>query len=835
MIKLVFKSQLSLTFLLFFCCLGSVFAQTPSSKDKYRLTGIIRDNVTGQPLEGVGIYCDFLKKGAQSNATGYFYLDMPPGTYSIYFTIIGYKPKDVTVSMRSSKEITVTMEQTEKELEEVVVRAEKADANVSRPQMGVERLSIKTIKQIPTLMGEADVIRSLMLLPGVVTVGEGATGFNVRGGNVDQNLVLLDGVPIFNTSHLFGFFTAFNADAVQDVSLFKGGVPANFGGRASSVLDVRLKNGDFNKFSMQGGVGPVASRVQVEMPLWKGHTSLIMAGRGSFSDFYLRYFPGSNLKQSQANFYDVNAKLTHKIGDKHLISVGGYQSYDYFRFSSDTAFFSTTGYVNASYNAKFSNKLSNSLTGYIAKYDYGSTSLDPQYGYRWNPGITYENIKEQLTYETEKLKLDAGGERTAYLLAAGNLEPTTDSSIINPFRMPAERSIEYGAFLNGEYKISPKVTLAAGLRYADFSIVGPNKQFVYESGQPRDLLTLRDSVIYTKGQRVSSYRGLEPRLSLNLKLNSTSSIKLSYNRMRQFLHLLSNTTAISPIDLWKNSNQYIPPQVADQYAAGFFKNFYDNAIESSVEVYYKNLPSLVDFRDGAQLFLNRNIETELVTGRGYAYGAEFSLKKSRGLWTGWVSYTYARTFRIVEATADQEAVNFGNVFPASFDIPNSVKVVATRKLGPRVSFNTTFTYNTGRPITFPNARYKIYAFSELYDALKTEKKIPANNEEYNLLRPDQQAQQIYFYHDGYSTPSFSNRNAERIPDYHRLDVSLNIDGKQAKKWKNNFNIAVYNLYGRRNAYSIFFRSTTGRRNQAKTYRLSVLGSAIPSLTYNFKF
>lgn len=818
-----------------------------SQKNKYYiLSGIVRDIETNAFLEGANVLFSGLSIGAKTDSLGKFSLTLPARTYQIVIRSLGYKFKIEKVELVQNVQLNIALLRAEQLLDEVVITTEKADANVNRVMMGVEKMSAKTLKQMPNLMGESDVIRSIMLLPGVSTVGEGASGFNVRGGNVDQNLVLLDGVPLFNTSHLFGFFTGFNADMVQDLSLYKGGIPARFGGRASSVLDIRVKEGNFDKWGLEGGVGPISSRMLIEGPIVKGKTSLILGARGSISDFYLKYFPNPNLDKSNADFYDVNFKLTHRFGSNQRISLAGYMSNDGFKFASDTLYFWNTKTLSFKHNALFAGRISHNFTAFLSDYSYGIEGRKSSLEFMWKPTIIQKSIKEDLSVElSNKNRLDFGFEFSHFKNDAGSFVPNSVNSGIEKLPMSQEYSRELSAYVGHSLKLNPRFSLDYGIRYASYSLLGPYDLARYKPGIPRAFNTIADFKFYETGDVVCTYGGFEPRVSLAFGLDSSLSIKLGFNRMQQFRHLLSNTMAISPVDIWKNSNPYLPQQIADQVSIGIFKNFTNdhNAVfETSVELYYKDLKNVIDYVDGATLYLNPTIETELLIGKGKAYGAEIFLKKARGMrLTGWVSYTYARTFRQATEDVNQTAANFGLQFPANFDTPHNFKFVINNRLTNRISFNANFIYTTGRPITYPNARYKVYAFNDLFDygyasgifprpgLTPTVYKYGGSNNTYLV------GSTIQPLLDGYSSPSFTLRNEERIPFYMRLDVGFTVDAKPSKKWQGSWNFSIYNLLSRQNIYSIFFRSSTGLINQARTYQLSILGAAIPSITYNFKF
>ncbi len=829
-------------------CLSTtlLYNETYAQKKSFLLSGTVKDAETNAPLENANILFSGLTFGTQTDSTGKFSIFIPATSYQIVIRMLGFKIKIERFTLNKNTEFEFLLDKTAKILDEVVITAEKADANVNRTMMGVEKISGKTMKKLPTLMGEADVIRSIMLLPGVTTVGEGASGFNVRGGNVDQNLVLLDGIPLFNTSHLFGFFTGFNADMVQDVSLFKGGIPSMYGGRASSVLDVRLKEGNFDKWSAQGGIGPISSRLLLEGPIFKGKTSVIVGARASLSDFYLRYFNNPSLKNSNANFYDINAKITHRFGNNQRISLAAYTSDDAFKFAQDTSYYWNTHNISLKHNALLGSKLSHNFTAFMSKYKYGNKGYKPQFEYNWQPSITQQSIREDLSYElSNKSRIDFGGDFSIYRNDAGSLLPNSAQSIIDPFAMPVQHSREMSVYAGHSLNLSKNLSLDYGLRYVFYQLVGPDDIYSYQLGKPREIETITDTLSYKKGSVIQSYGGFEPRFSLAFKVDSSLSIKIGFNRMQQFMHLLSNTMAISPADIWKNSNAQLPQQIADQFSIGVFKNFnnaQNNTFETSVEVYYKNLKNVIDYVDGAALYLNQTVETQLLVGKGYAYGAEFFIKKSRGKkLTGWLSYTYSRTFRQIEANENQIGANFGLKFPANFDSPHNIKFVLNNRWTKRITFNANFTYNTGRPITYPNGRYKIYAFSDVYDYMVKnglnpraglDRKTYTYNGQIFVLLDNATIQEIL---DGYASPSFTLRNAERIPDYFRLDLGLTLDPKENSKSNSSWNFSIYNILNRQNVYSIYFKSSTGLRNLARTYKLSVLGAAIPSLTYNFKF
>lgn len=804
------------------------------------------DAQTGENLAGTAIYFSGVSLVAISDSLGQFSITLPANKYAYGVRRVGYKFQYGKIDLSTSQEITFQLEESTKLLDEVIISTERSDQSLKRAISGVERMSSKTLRRMPTLMGEVDVVRSILALPGVSTIGEGASGFNVRGGNVDQNLVLLDGVPLYNTSHLFGFFTSFNSNLVSDLSLYKGGIPSTFGGRSSSVLNVRLKEGDFEKWNKHIGLGPLSSQITLDGPLKTNKTSILLGARSSLSDFYLGFFPGKDIAKSKANFYDFNLKLSQQINQKNKIALGYYQSGDLFRFGIDTSYFWNTKSINLKFNSLINAKLSNSFIAFYSDYEYGIKGTKANLEFEWNPRIKQQSVKDILTYEASKNhSYEIGLEINLYENNQGSFHPTTENSIIQNFNMPIERAKDAAIFLNSNYHLGDRVNLTLGFRYSVFGNYGEAVKLKYAENSPRTPYSVIDTLNYTKGKLIQSYGGFEPRLSISYQLTEYSSFKLGYNRVRQYMHLLSNTMAISPVDIWKFSDSYVKPQVVDQYSAGIFKNWdlvSRGSFESSIETYYKAYQNIIDYIDGANLYLNPSVETELLNARGRSYGLEFMLKKSRGLrTTGWVSYAYSRSFRQSITNQEQLGANFGKEFPSNFDIPHSIKFVWNYRLNRRFSFNANFNYSSGRPITFPNGRYKIYAFNEVYHYAYANGIFPREGlvpktysyrgREYTFLEIADIAPVL----DGYSTPSFTLRNQERIPFYMRLDVGITIEPKGGNKKEQSWNFSIYNLLSRANVYSIFFRSSTGTINQARAFELSVLGAAIPSITYHIKF
>lgn len=767
------------------------------SKELYVFNGYVNDANTGNPIPGATLFIEELKKGASTNQSGFFTFTISPGEYTISINSVGYLPEKRSVKITSKQTITFELFEKSIQLSEVTITESRPDQNVSGNEMGKNTFNIKTLKSIPPFLGEVDVFRSIILLPGVSTVGEGASGFNVRGGSVDQNLILLDEAPIFNPSHLFGFFSAFSSETIKDATLFRGGIPAQFGGRISSILDVNLKEGNMKTFHGQGGVGLVSSRLALEGPIIKDKTSFILSGRASYSDWILKSIKNEDLRNSSAAFYDINGKLTHRINEKNSISLTGYLSDDSFKFASDT----TYGWGNKSATLQwfhnFNKKFFGNFTAILSQYQYEVLGRKPGNGFNLSSGINYKAFKGDFVYLADsKNKIDFGFSTSSYLFKPASLSPDTEESQILPINLENEQSLESGLYISNEYSVTKNFSIIYGLRYSLFHNLGPGNAIEYHEGLPKAFDTVKDTAIFASNKIIKNFQGFEPRFSFRWSLTPSSSLKGGYNRMNQYIHLISNTTAVTPLDIWQTSNLNIQPMTGDQFSLGYFRNFNENTIETSAEIYYKKIYNLIDYKEGAELLLNEHIETELVTGEGRAYGIELLVKKTLGRLTGWASYTFSRSERIVNNDFPEEKINNGNYYPSNFDKPHDLTLVGNIEFSKRISLSANFTYSTGRPITYPTSKY---------------------------------------YVDDVLVVKYSERNQYRIPDYHRLDLSLTIEGnhKKNKKWHGNYNFSLYNVYSRRNAYSVFFRSDDTRNPQA--FKLSVLGSMFPSIGYNFKF
>lgn len=760
------------------------------------LSGYIKNAKTGEALIGAVVYIKEPWKGTATNALGYFSISLPRGRHELAVKSIGMRETNRQIMLYGDGTINIEVEEDIIPLKEVIVEAER-DVNVSGHQMGMNKLDIRTMRQMPAALGEVDIMKIALTLPGVQTVGEGASGFNVRGGTADQNLIQINEAPIFNTAHLFGFFSVFNPDVIKSVELYKSGIPANFGGRISSVFDVAMRDGNRKKFVGSGGISPVTARLTAEGPIVADKGSYLIGLRSTYSDWLLRFAEDPNIKNSNAGFFDINVRIAQDIDEKNSVSLTSYYSRDRFRFNADTLY----QYGNFANSLQWSRIFNNRLYGIFSlvqsHYAYNiSSEANPSEAFDLEFGIDQITGKADFSYYTESgHRFEFGIGSNYYLLNPGILSPLGNNSLLNPDVMEREQGLETAIYAGDQIELGKRWSVYAGLRYSIYHYLGPKTMTQYAEGLPRLPDTATGSVDYSSGQIIKTYHGPEYRFSGRYAINPQSSLKFSYNRTRQYLHMLSNTAAISPTDIWKLSDPYLPAQVGDQVSLGLYRNYRQNTIETSVEVYYKKMRDMIDFKGGAELLLNPHIETEVVNTMGKAYGIEVLIKKPDGRLNGWISYTYARTFLRSTSAFSTEQVNEGNFYPANWDKPHDFTTVSNYRFSRRINFTANFTYSTGRPITYPVGRY-LFNGSELLH--------------------------------------YSERNQYRIPDYYRLDIALNLEGnhKIRKLAHSSWTLAVYNVTGRDNVYSIFFVSQEGG---IQGYKLSVFATAIPTITYNFRF
>ena len=775
---------------LFFCSLAF-------SQRNVTLSGYVSDLDSDESLIGVSVLLPELNTGTITNEYGFFSLTLPAGVYTVQIRYLGFETLTRELSLNEDVNENFELTPQAEVLDEVIVEENIELLNVRNPQMSVNKLAINTIKKIPAVLGEVDVIKSITLLPGVTNAGEGASGFNVRGGAADQNLILLDEAILFNSSHLFGFFSVFNPDAIKDIQLYKGGIPASYGGRASSVLNIYQKEGNRKKFESEGGIGLISSRLLLEGPLKKEKSSFLIGGRSSYAHLFLPLI--ESVDNNKAYFYDLNTKLSYTLNDRNTIYLSGYFGRDVFDIDNlfDLAYGNSV--ANFRWNHLFSNKLFSNLSLIYSDYDYtldfGLAEFD------WNLGITNFNFKYDFKhYLNDKTKLEYGLNGIYYKFDPGFIQPTAESSPVQARKLENKFAFENAVYAGVSYQLSSKINLQAGLRLSNFLRLGQkmntyandNPLLYIESSQIYEEAQPTGSVTYSKGEVIKSFTYPEPRFSMAYQLDSNQSFKLSYNRMAQYLHLISNTNSPTPIDVWAPSGKYIDPQLLDQVAVGYFKIFDNNRYNLEVEAFYKTIQNRLDYINGAELIANDAIEQILLTGQARAGGLEVLFRKNEGKLTGWIAYTLSRSEQQTPGrTPSEVGINYGNWYATPYDKTHDMSITTNYDLNKRWNLNANFIYQTGQPITYPNAQYQF---------------------------------------SGFSIPNFESRNSSRLPAYHRLDVSaVYSPKKRSGEWV----FGIYNFYNRKNAASIRFQENleTGR-NEA--LRLTIFG-IIPSVTYNFKF
>ena len=760
-----------------------------------KISGYIKDAATGEPMIGALIYKENPPIGTATNQLGFYSITLPKGRHELFIQSIGMRDTKRQIMLRGDGKLDIELLEEIRALREIVIDSER-DQNINSFKMGVEKLDIRTLKQIPTAFGETDVLRVALTLPGVQSVGESTTGLNVRGGSTDQNLILYNDATIYNPSHLFGFFSAFNPDVLKSVEIYKSGIPANYGGRLSSVLEIATKDGNKKKFSASGGIGSLTTRLALEMPLIKEKMSLTLSGRATYSDWLLRFVPDESIQNSKASFYDLTAHLNYNIDEKNSLDVTGYFSNDRFKLNADTTYNYQNRALSIKWKHVFKDKLfgvfSTSYSGY--KYDiYSSENPVESFDLKYNIDQLHTKMDFNF-FPNETHEIDFGISGIYYEVLPGSFLPRGSDSLVVPIDNEEERGLETAIYVGDRIKLNSKLSVYLGLRYSMFNAIGPREIYTYAEGLPKEESSIVDTTYHGSGP-YHTYHGPEYRASLRYLLGDNASIKLSYNKMRQYIHMLSNTTSISPTDTWKLSDPNIEPQIGNQYAIGVYKNFRSSAIETSIEAYYKDSKNSLDYKRGANLIANEIIETDVVPTEGMAYGVELLIKKMKGKVNGWVSYTYSRSFLRTVSEFPSETINNGDYYPSNYDKPHDFTVVGNYKFSRRFNIGLNATYSTGRPITLPLAKYDLRETERLY---------------------------------------YSDRNQYRIPDYFRLDLSINFEGnhKVDKVAHGSWTLAVYNLTGRRNAYSVYFVSEDGFING---YQLSIFGNPIPTITYNFKF
>ena len=757
---------------------------------KAQMTGIVIDAAGMEPIIGATLSFPGLNRGTGTASDGSFEITLPIGRHKLVVSYLGYNTLNTSVRVFNDGSVEIALENVSLVLDEVVVEAEAANANVESAIVGVTRLKMEEIRKLPTFLGEIDVIKSLLQQPGVSNAGEGASGFNVRGGDVDQNLVLMDEHFVFNTSHALGFFSAFNSDLINRLTLYKGYIPAQFGGRLSSVLDVELKEGDREHFRMKGGIGMVSSRISAQGPVIKDKSSFIAGFRATYSDWVLGLMKSPEVKNSSASFYDANFKYSHRFNENNQLALSFYTADDDISFNNEFGFkYSTLG-GQLTYRKVFSPKVFSAFS--VTGSEYESTGTENQDTLRAATLYTryrYLKLKEVLTLlPNERIELKAGFSSIYYKISPGQRSPSNEQSTIQAISLQDEQALESALFTNLDWAMNDRITASFGLRYTFYRYLGPRTYFTYQDPVNPSNESVTGEATASGGESIADLSSLEPRFSMRYLLSGNASLKFGYSRTSQYINQLSNLVTPTPVSIWQLSNQYIEPRLAHSFSLGYFRNFGDNQWETSIEAYYRSIDQLADYKDFALLTANPNVETELLRGTGQAYGAELSLKKKKGDFNGWLSYTFSRALQRVTG------INGGDRYPAYYDKPHDLTVVTNWQITGRLNMALNFNYSQGRPITAPVAKY-------------------TTGGRYSILE-------------------YSARNQVRVPDYHRLDVALTLDKgyRKTQRLKHNWTLSLYNLYGRKNVYSVFFEPTTGL---PKTIRLSVLGSAFVSLTVNF--
>ena len=767
-----------------------------NSIESYTLKGRVTGKADGQPIANLALIVQESGNGTVTDSNGNYELDLPMGKNSVQTKGLGFRDTQTLFVIYNNGVHNFQLDESVEALDEVIVQSNR-NKNVEQALTGVTTIEVEKIKTMPLVLGEQDILKAAISMPGISTAGEGASGYNVRGGRIDQNLILLDEGVIYNPAHFFGIFSAINPFSTSSATIYKGHIPVEFGGRLSSVFDLRSKKGNKEKFSGEASIGPVTGNAVLEIPLSKGKSSLMVGGRATYSDWILKALDDEQLQNSEASFYDIIAKYDQVINENNSIEATGYYSQDAFSVTSDSIFDYSNLLASIKWNHQFneSNSLglvfSNSSYGFGITYD-GQSNSNFKLRYKNNEIGVKAKMKSILN---PRHTLDYGIAGKLYDVDPGRIEPEGPDSEVSSLSIPDERGLESAVFLSDSYKANDKLLLDFGMRYSVFAALGPGIQRLYEENAPRNSGTLMGTEEYDDNEFIKTYGGPEARVSARYFLSPSFSIKASYNNGIQYIHTLSNNTTASPTDTWKLSDYNIEPQRAAQTSLGLYKNFDGGLYELSLEGYYKKQKNLLDYKVGAQLLMNEAIETEVLQGDGKAYGLEFLLKKNEGRLNGWLAYSYSRSFVRLDGDFNEELVNGGEFFPSNYDKPHDLSIVANYKFTKRFSASANFVYQTGRPVTFPIGKYEY------------------NNAEY---------------------VAYSDRNKYRIPDYYRLDLSFNVEGNhKIKKLAHSFwSISVYNVLGRNNPYSVFFATEDGA---VKAYQSSIFSIPVPTITYNFKF
>jgi len=779
-----------------------IFAFNAIAQEKVTLSGTISDIASNETLIGVNVFIKELKTGITTNEYGFYSISVPKGDYTIQISYTGYQTLANPIYLNSDIKRNIALQSDKQQLKEVVVTTNKRNiTNIRKPEMSTNKLTIQEIKKMPAVLGEVDVLKSVLQLPGVTNAGEGSTGFNVRGGSADQNLILLDEATVYNSAHVFGFFSVFNSDAIKDLKLYKGGIPAKYGGRVSSVLDIYQKDGNSNKFHMNGGIGLISSRLMAEGPIEKNKGSFLIAGRGSYAHLFMKLSDNKN----SAYFYDLNTKLSYKLNSNNNVFLSGYFGRDVFKISEE--FSNTYGNTvfNLRWNHLYSDKLFSNLSMIYSDYYYGLVLKSE--GLTWKSGIKNYNLKYDFKhYATDKLKLSYGASSMYYSFNPGTIDPSEDSSGVNHLQLDRKHAWEPSIYVQAEQELTDKLSVNYGLRYSMFYRMGEQTVNTYANNQAvifndafqnYESATPTGSEYFKEGNVIASFDNLEPRIAVAYQLSENQSFKASFNRMSQYLHLISNTTSATPLDVWAPSDKFIKPEISDQIAFGYFKNFKNDAYSIEAETFYKETKNRIDYIDGADLIANNAIEQVVLTGKTRSYGLELLIRKTSGKLTGFASYTLSRSEQQTPGRTENETgINNGEWYRSSYDKLHNLSLTGAYKYSEKWSFGGIFALQSGKAATFPNGQY-VYG--------------------------------------GIVVPTYEGRNKSSLPAYHHLDISATYVPKpdESKRWHSEWVFSVYNIYNRANAASMSFRQNeTSGANEA--VKLSIFG-AIPGITYNFKF
>lgn len=785
-------------FLFLFLLNLSVFSQ-----EKYTISGTVYDKDNNETLIGVSLYFPKLNSGITTNEYGFYSVTLPEGTYQVEVGYLGYSSITDTIILNQKITKNFKLSEETESLDEIVIESNIEKLNVKTPQMSVNKLTSASIKQIPVVLGEADIIKSLILLPGVTSAGEGASGFNVRGGAADQNLILLDEAIVYNSSHLFGFFSVFNPDVIKDVRLFKGGIPSKYGGRLSSVLDIYQKEGNSNDFNLTGGIGLVSSRLLAEGPIEKEKSSFLIGGRASYAHLFLPLLNNDN----KAYFYDLNSKINYRFDDRNNLFLSTYFGKDVFGISDSFVNKYGNSVINLRWNHLYSDKLFSNLSVIYSDYFYGLI-LD-FVGFEWDSGITNFNLKYDFKhYINNTFKLSYGMSSIYSKFNPGKIVPNREDSGIIAEKLTDKYANEFAAYIDAEHNISDQLRLQYGIRFSNFTRLGQDELNVYKDNMP--VLYDNEFKKYTSAEAVgtdsfersdviSNFNNLEPRLSISYTLNDQTSIKASYNRMAQYLHLLTNTSSPTPLDVWAPSGKYIKPQLLDQFAIGYFKTLNEGDYSIETEAFYKKIQNRIDYINGANLVANNEIETVILNGKARAYGLEILFKKNEGKLKGWLAYTLSKSEQLTAGRTPYEpGINSGEWYNTPYDKTHDISINASYQLNKKWKFNSNFVFQTGQPTNYPVGQYEVQGLN------------------------------VPIYND-------NRRNSDRLPAYHRLDISATLkpEKNNKRKWQAEWVFGIYNLYGRQNAASInFSQNRETLRNEA--VQIAIFGM-VPSVTYNFKF